>query len=91
MGRKILAYRLGIKFGLLILPVVIGMLVGAVFNLFGAEEMVASLARNLMIGMLYVLYFAANIYTFWVYDGQFLHDRWTDLKVCEQPTPKDQR
>ncbi len=84
-SKKQILKRLLIKFGLLLAPLLIGLIFSGAFKLFGANAEMVSLANWLSIFLAYLIYIIANLYCFWTTDqSQFLHDKWSGISIIDE-------
>lgn len=84
-SKKQILKRLLIKFGLLLAPVLVGLLFSGAFKLLGANAEMVSLASWLSITLAVILYLSANLYCFWTSENnQFLHDKLSGISIVDE-------
>ena len=83
-NKKQIVKRILIKFGLMLVPIPLALLITFLFNVFGASETIASLAMRTSLITWYLFYFVGNIYVFWTSKyNQFIHDKITGISIID--------
>ena len=83
-NKKQIVKRILIKFGLMLVPIPLALLITFLFNVFGASETIAYLAMRTSLITWYLFYFVGNIYVFWTSKyNQFIHDKITGISIID--------
>ena len=89
-SKKQILKRIVIKFGLLLAPILMGLLLSGIFKLLGGNPEISAMANWLSITLAGILYLSANLYCFWTSEhNQFLHDKLSGISIVDEEKEHD--
>lgn len=90
-NKKRILHRIIVKFGLLLAPIILTLIITLIFKILWAWENICSLAMRTSLITGYLFYFVANIYCFRTSkSNQFIHDKVTGIAIIDKSIPDEE-